>query len=363
MTLEDTLSQVNCPITGAKFSIVRKEIPRNVTQFNQWTEDVLKRANSGKTVNIAIDCEGYFLGTIKKSLSCIQIGEIYNDSFNVYQSTNPPSIGNKSGFIILNPFCNKVKNNLSSVLSHPNVMIYTFDFVGDFSTMIEAGININLNNVFDSQVATQSYNSNLIQNKSGKSLSWFVEEAEGLDPFAQVAKVTKNRDKRNYFCVTSYLFKDSKNPTSDILTKELLEMGAADVYMTGLAATYCISKQLSQKVLVNTSAKVAQFKQFANSFCSYLAPSICRHLFFIDSYSAWKYNDNNLLLRDETEKDLINLLRIFQDTYSIISSYLILNSNNLSQISYYRADQIYRAVALKLEKNRPKLVEMMKKYA
>lgn len=300
MPLEESLTEVNCPITGARFRIVSKKVPTNIKLFIDWCSDVIYRANLGKKINISIDCEGYFLGSIKNSLSCIQIGEIFNDSFDVRRDIHCPNIGNKSGFIIVKPFSKKIREYLSNVLNHPNVMIYTFDFIGDFSTMIEAGINLHMKNVFDSQVATQVYNSNYIQNKSGRSLSWFVEEAESLDPLGPKAVTMKNQDKRNYFCVTSFLFKESKDPTSEVLTKELLEMGAADVYMTGLAAVYCIENDLTQKVLELTNSKVYQFMITAQYYYSYLAPSIFRHLFFIDTYSAYKY-DNNLSLKDDTE--------------------------------------------------------------
>ena len=256
----------------------------------------------------------------------------------------------------------KVQEILTNVLTLHNIMIYTFDFIGDFATMFEAGIKINTLNVFDSQVATQLENSNFIQNKSGKSLSWFVEEAENYDSLGEKANMMKNSDKRNYFCVTSYLFKDCKNPANEILTKELLEMGAADVYMTGLAASYCIQNGLTQKVLVDSRTKVIQFWQFVYHYKSYLAPSICRHLFFIDSYSACKY-DNNQFFDDKTENDLLDLLRVYQDTFSIMCSFKILNHEGSSKISLKRAEEFNHAVTLKLEKNRKRLIKMMDDYA
>ena len=36
-------------------------------------------------------------------------------------------------------------------------MIYTFNFISDFATIMEIGIKINVNNVFDSQTADQRF--------------------------------------------------------------------------------------------------------------------------------------------------------------------------------------------------------------
>lgn len=363
MTLAKTLQSVNNPITGAQFHIVRNEIPKNEALFIKWSNDVVNRANSGKTVNISIDCEGYFLGSIKQSLSCIQIGEIFNDDFNINENCKPPNVGSKSGFLILSPFTDKIKDCISDILSHTNIIIYTFDFVGDFATMLEAGIKINMANVFDSQVSTLNDNNiNYIQNENVKSLSWFVEEAIDYDPLGKKANNVKNKEKRNYFSVTSFLYKDSSNPAIEIITKDLLEMGASDVYMTGLAASYCINNGLTQKVLMKSRLKVYQFCQYINYHNSYLAPSIYRHLFFIDTYSAWKYEKNNVYLNDENESDLLYLLKMFYETYSIINSYKILNFHGLSKISLNKAEIYNQAIVKKLEKNRERLVKMMNDY-
>ncbi|KAK8876392.1 hypothetical protein M9Y10_006596 [Tritrichomonas musculus] len=369
MSFGNTLSYVKCPITGAQFHIVRKELQENVDLFIKWTDDILKRANNGKIIHISLDCEGYLLGSTTKSLSCIQIGEIFNDTFNPYVNDIPKSVGNKPGFIIETPISAKVKECLSKILYLPCVIIYTFDFTCDFATMFEAGINIKFTNVFDSQVATQQPSPyvrvedlRFIQNTSGKSLFWFVEKARFYDQLGERAYIMKNRDKKNYFRVSAYLYKDSQNPAIDVLTKELLEMGAADVYMTGLAALYCFKNQLAKKVFNYTSAKMREFIYLINCHKSYLAPSIYRHLFFIDNYCPWKY-DNKILLLDETEDNLLNLLQIFLDTYSIMSSYEILNINTISKTSFSKAEEYNHEVVKKLEKNKDRLIRMMNAYA
>lgn len=109
-------------------------------------------------------------------------------------------------------------------------MIYTFDFISDFATMREIGIQINMNNVFDSQTATFSNDVNFFQAKEIESLTWFVQQAKNMDTLGKKACETNN------FSVTSYLFKDKKHPEREIMNKDLFEIGSADAYFTGLAA-------------------------------------------------------------------------------------------------------------------------------
>ena len=103
-------TEVYCPITGSKFTIVKNECPDGINQIGAWAKDAVQRANSGKTINIAFDCEGFNLGTIPNSLGCIQLGEIFNDSFNIKTSGNPSSVDQKGGFIFHKKFCWKFPN-------------------------------------------------------------------------------------------------------------------------------------------------------------------------------------------------------------------------------------------------------------
>ena len=280
MSIDFTLSEVTCPITDGKFTLVRKGIKENVDYFLQWTENVLERAESGKYINIAIDCEGYCLGSTKNSLSCIHIGEIFNDSFNVKTDQDPPNIGSKPGFILITPFSRTIKESITKVFNHPNVMIYTFDFFGDFATIIESGISLQMDNVFDSQLCLKKSPKSFISLKV-PGLFKIVQMAKKLDPLGNKAEQEKNDNKKIFFMVSSYLFKDCKIPAQQVLTKDMIIIGSSDVYLTGLAAVYCIKNGFSETVLTQTKRKVDEFKKLGNSMHSILAAPILRHLFFM----------------------------------------------------------------------------------
>lgn len=358
----NALSEVICPVTEAKFTLVRKEIPESIVNLSKWADDILSRVNDGKNINIAVDCEGYFLGCIKNSLSTIQIGEIFDDFYDVWTNDSPPSVGQKPGFIILAPFSKEVIQILSSILNNSNVMIYTFDFISDFTTMIEIGIQINMNNVFDSQTATFSKDINFFQAKDIKSLTWFVQQAKNMDPLGKKACETKNQDKKNYFFVTSYLFKDKKHPEREIMNKDLFEMGSADVYFTGLAAIYCIKSNLRQRVLSFTNIKIKQFNKLVKKMRPPLGPSLARQLFFFDTFSAEKYK-KTITMKNEKESDLIDLLIVFKNTFTVISAYKILMDKTKCKLDFDRAKNIYIETIQNLDAKKDSLIEMMEKYA
>lgn len=358
MTISPQLSDVICPITKAHFTIVRKEIPENIEKFITWSEDILKRAESGKYINISIDCEGFCLASTRNSLSCIQIGEIFEDTFNVKTDKTPPDVGSEPGFLVLTPFTKSVKDNLSQVLNHPNVMIYTFDFLGDFATIIESGVELQMNNVFDSQLCLKSHPKSFVELKAPGLFS-IVQKAKNLDPLGKKADQGKNVDKKNYFKVISYLYKDSKSPAQKVITEDMLEIGSSDVYMTGLAAVYAIKNGFSEIVLKLSQKKVDEFKKLTNSMNTVLAAPILRHLFFMKKLKYDQYFSTAV----SSEEDLMNLLENFQNLFYIINGYQILKENFECQTSFERAEEIYLQIIIALDKKKPMLNEMLEKYS
>lgn len=123
MNTDFMTTEVYCPITCSKFTIVKNECPDWINQFGAWVKDAVQRANSGKTINIAFDCEGFNLGTIPKSHGCIQLSEIFNDSFNIKTSGNPLRVDQKGGFIVFTPFNNETKEDLILIFNNQNIFL------------------------------------------------------------------------------------------------------------------------------------------------------------------------------------------------------------------------------------------------
>lgn len=362
MSQKEIIKEVQCPITDAKFTLVREEIPESLTLFQSWCLDLLQRANNRKFINIAIDCEGFSLGTIEHSLGCIQIGEIFNDSYSVRSGLDPPPVGTNPGYIIISPINNTIRQYISAILCHPFTLIYTFDFTKDFSSMMEAGISINLNNVFDSQVATLYNIPNHIFNTKVRGLKWFVNQAIRMDPLAEKANEKINNEKHSYFDVIMFLSKDKENPFQEMMSEELFEMASSDIYMTGLAAVYCIKSNLTENVFIQTNQKAIEFYQFSAKCQNYLAPGIAREVSFFNYFRSRDYNQQTDL-KDETEEDLLELLKVFRETYALISAARILKTNYNGIIPPEKALEINQNVSEKLNANRSRLEQMLIRFS
>ncbi|OHS99458.1 hypothetical protein TRFO_08397 [Tritrichomonas foetus] len=364
---EFNLDYVNCPITDAEFTLVRRENSESIKKFSDWIDDLILRADNGKFINISVDCEGFCLGSVEKSLGCIQLGEIFHDDFDI-RSENPPEVaphvGNKPGFIVIFPTSIDVIRLVSCIFRHPQIMIFTFDFTKDFCAMIDAGVKIdfNLYNIFDSQVSTLKNIQNHLLNTRVRGLKWFVNEAIEMDPLAEKACEKLNYGKHSYFDIIMFLYKDQENPFKNMINKELLEMAAADIYMTGLAAVYCINSSLIQNTFVQTQQKLFEFCQISQQCRTWMAPSFYREIAFFN-YFRLSFYSNEISYKDETEEDILALLSIFRETFTLISAGKYLGQHYNGKIKIEQAKEVYEKVVQKLEKNRETLQEMKIKFS
>ena len=348
-----TLTEVKCPITGAVFKVVKEGFDENIQLFNEWVLDLLHRSEAGKTINIAIDCEGYELGIIDHSLGCIQIGEIFNDSYNViYSDDKVPEVGNKGGFILLTPFSNEIKAQISAILKNPKVFLYTFDFTMDFSSILNEDIEINFENVFDSQVLSASSDFfSILLNAKVRGLKWFVQQAKEMDPHASIAFDLLDHEKKQYFDYDFYILKDSKNPSQEIINNKVLNIGAVDVYLTGLAAVYCIKTGQRETVLEKTKKKIEEFSKVIKKVKSCLAPATEREHSFLLNYGRKSF-DKNIDLKADSKDDLARLLKIFSDTKMLIDVEKVLKKKFKLKLDLNDAINNHQIVSEVLEQKR-----------
>lgn len=362
-------TEVVCPITRVTFPIVRNELPDNIELLSQWANDLVQRGNSGKNINIAIDCEGYNLGTRPNSLGLIQIGEIFNDNFSARQIAKKqknlkqiaiPNIGPKSGFLIMTPLSPEVKDSLNKVLKHKNVTIFTFDFTADFASMIEQGIEINLKNVFDSQLLHSTKPKSLITFARPQPLRWFVNQAATMDPSGRKAKQFIDHTKKNFFCLQHFFLNDSPHPAQDMVTANTLKIGITDVYFTGLAAVYCMKQGKTGLIHFLSLRKVKDFNRFiTKNNGKVLAPPCIRQTAFFNLYKIKKFNNGDIDLSAETDEDLMKLATIFSETATLIDIHAILQENYQCKLPIEEANRLYSAVLPILNANISRLRQML----
>ena len=217
-----------------------------------------------------------------------------------------------------------------------------------------------MSNIFDSQVSLQN-TTDYFHDMKVKPLTFFVENAQNLDPLCKNMTETDKDIKKNLSFVKHYLFKDKKNPIKYIFNKKVLIKCSSDTYLTGLAALYCIRNGYQEKVLKGSLSKSNQFQKLVRKYNSPLGPSITRQLFFIDFYGH-KIIQKSAKLGNSSENDLIQLLKLFKNFYTIIASCNTLNKDKICHISLEDAKVAYLAVIQKLEQKKDVLYQMMVKY-
>lgn len=351
------ISSVKCPITKSVFKIVNDERSPMFGEFNTWIEKLLAQANSGQNVNIALDCEGFTLGSALNSLGCIQMGEIFNPSFNVRSSSKAPPIDVKGGFILLIPTSNNVKQMLTRLLNHEKTMLFTFDFTCDFSAMIDDGFDLKLRNVFDAQVGNVNTNRH-IENVKVRGLKWFVEQGCSMDPYGREALNMLNYQKNFNFDLIQYVKSTDPHPFDSMISQSFLEMAAQDIYMTGLAAVLMINTGKSGITLRNSAQKVVEFYELNRKCNSPIAASLKRNVAFFNNYGIRNFQ-NGVNFGIRTDDEIGKLLSAYHSLRHLTVAYEILKGYTGSSLSKDKVENYFNQVKQTLQSIQPRLNQMV----
>ncbi|OHT02570.1 hypothetical protein TRFO_30230 [Tritrichomonas foetus] len=314
--------QVNCPVTNAPFFLVKNEQSPTYNEFNNWLTQLEQKLSNGKYVNLSIDCEGFMLGTTYP-LGCVQMGEIFNDTYNPTKGGRPPAVNVEKGFILFSPSSNAIKERLTRIMNNDNTTLYTFDFTHDFGSMIADGYNLTLKHVIDAQVAS-SESSNYIENTRIRGLKWFIDQAASMDRFGRNASRYMSIDKGLYLDKIQFLNLDSPNRFDLMLSNDFLSMAAVDVYATGLACIFALSRN-ANSVIRKSAEKVREFFNWQRKCGSIMAASAKRQIAFFNQYRA---RDFQYVRTDASGPDDVKrLLEDWKSLYQIVESKKILRSS------------------------------------
>ena len=146
-------------ITFNNLFIIWPDQTKNLQLLTKWRTQLFNRINNNKEIKINL--------ALKTEHFCIKIGEIFTDIINLfsYQNENPEKIINDSFLIFLcdqnsNYSFKLISKELSLILNHPQITIYTFNLVNDTYLLNEIGVSLKLENFFDACSYLLSKNSN-----------------------------------------------------------------------------------------------------------------------------------------------------------------------------------------------------------
>lgn len=321
--------------TESLFALVDPSNPDQISSFISWANDVHSRSLT-KHVNISIDCEGNNLAIQFHSLTLVQIGEIFNDDFDIQTPnlsiSDTPEIGRLSGYAITFPAPQSVKDALSLILNNPKIIKFTFDFTGDFSALMEEGIRISPQNVFDAQVYSPTPTNDrpffFILSRNLPSLRKEIKKAENLDPLGPKANEVYYHSKGFDFEIT--FFKNRNHPSHCSYTQDFLQMAVLDVFFNGLAAKHIIKLQKVQQCFQNSLIKWDQMISFIRKTNCPLGASMIRNMSFINPkiQKIVLGNRSHLIDNEKAIKKTIKGWRMLKDAcliYEAIGNYSRIN--------------------------------------
>ena len=266
---------VVCDITGVEHLVVTSE--QNVSDLIAWSKSLVSEMNSGKIVCISIDCEGWNLGAIPNSLGLVQLAQCYDDHIFEKDVETPISLNLKPGFMVKYPTSQEVTDALSSVLSHDNVRMITFDFTSDFCAMMEAGIKLNTQNAFDTH--TFGCKGSYFPNRSLK------EVCEAGDLCTEYEKCINAIEKKKTISFSKLVFdfRNEEHPFDCMLDKEFWDYSSHDIALTALAGISCVTKYGVENVFEYSKNKSSELLECQEKN-GVLAPSIRKNVSFILKY-------------------------------------------------------------------------------
>ena len=236
---------VRCSVTGVEHIVVHGEVNKN--KFNNYLHNLKGRMDNNEHVNIAIDCEGWVLGVKRSSLGMIQMAECFTEHILDRQidvkNGEKVSLNLKPGFIVKTPIDPTTIALITSVFTHKNITLITFDFTADLAAMNEIGIGFNPKRIIDSQPCTKNKGKDIFTNITSNGLKSVCLMAKNCVEY-EAAKNALNNKKTVDFNEKYVMYNNNADPFSASLNDEFWKYAADDVALTAMALVARLSKYI-----------------------------------------------------------------------------------------------------------------------
>jgi hypothetical protein len=269
---------VKCRITGVEHKIVHGET--NKEELDDYLLSLVKRMDKKEMVNIAIDCEGFALGTMENSLGLIQFAECFTPNFLSSNKFDYVSINLKPGFLVKMPIDKKTVELMSDAFGHKNVTLITFDFTGDFVAMNEAGIKLNMSNVIDSQPNRPLKGIEYITYTMFQGMATVCMRAKNSVEY-MAAKGAINNKKSVDFNYLYYKYKDAEHPFDEMLNNKFWNYASSDIALTAIALVSRLGTTPARYVKRNSHEKATAFLELQQKE-GLRAPAFARQYSFMN---------------------------------------------------------------------------------
>ena len=335
MQLQDS---VQCKVSGVVHKIIKHP---NDQEFGRWSNSILERLAANQKILLAVDCEGWGLGSNKNSLGMIQIAECFQPNFlnskiALTAKKEKISINLKPGFLITT-FSSDVVNSLTNIFCHLNTTLVMFDITSDLTAMEEVGICFRYENIVDCQCQNKiackinSTRCSNLKNTCQKARNCVEYEAV-VGEFAQ--KVSTDWGK------LFYIYRDEEKPFEKICGT-ILNYASSDIALTAVSLIGALDLISPKTLRYFTSLKFKEYKTLKNNFGKYGA-AMKRQIVFMTR----SLNQANSKKQTPNEK---NVYRIWDSAKRVLENYDLYAKMNKKLSSKDTIQKIYNTYSLIIE--------------
>ena len=269
--------RIICRVTGVTHKIVCQN--QNESEFVNYLNSILRRLKTKEIIYIAIDCEGWELGTRKNSLGLIQMAECFDENLMKQKPTDKISIKLKPGFMIRTPIRDDIIKLMSLVFTNKYLYLITFDFTSDITAMMDAGLRFNMKNIIDAQVTYPVKGEKNFINTRVVGLKATCQSAQNCVEFNaahDAIKEKKDIDFNEVYCNTTA----DGNQFSHMLNDKFWEYSSSDIALTAIALAGKLNKFEPYLIKKSSNAKAKAFVEIQKKD-GLLAPALMRQFSFI----------------------------------------------------------------------------------
>ena len=281
---------IKCPITNIEHQIISGNNDNDLMLLRIWFKDLQKKSIF-KKIYLSLDCEGWRLGLMHKSLKMIQICEILNnfDENLSYKIDQEISIDLQSGFLIESEFNENFKNFFNSLISFPNIFFICYDISSDFCALSDIGINIKDFKFYDCQINSKNIKGDIISTK-GESILKSTEKTINLVKESQKCYDFMKDKKGNFFNFHYYFKNKLINPYESLLNLSFYEYAASDLVLTGISFLNCYLNNIYEYTYLESKKKLDLFLNYQKKYFNKLLPSALKQKEFFLKYNLVELN-------------------------------------------------------------------------
>jgi hypothetical protein len=179
-------------------------------------------------VTLAFDVQGLRLGQHPHTGICLQVVEIYDVTYNLFDiAAMCPALRPKPRLIVALPLQREAKDLLNRVFDHPMIALLSFDYTAKACVLEEEGVSVKVSRVIDCQVTNLLQFGTQLEDIETRLLSQHIQKCRpDIDQLVPAAKQHIQAFQIDWDAVTFVIVHDGI-PKTAFVTRQFMEAAAS----------------------------------------------------------------------------------------------------------------------------------------